>query len=292
MSIKSHVKNKPEKQVRPEDEAMTMVIHLGEVGASAKELCADLKVLLAPFTFPKLRVRSNNKLKDFLQVATPLGAKMLMLVRCSLDKMTLELTRFPRGPTLYFNVHRFATIKDVHRGVEDTAMVNKTTRTEPCLVLDGFTKSDEDEVTVSMLQGLFPEIKLADREAMKFMKRVVIASKGEDGVISIRHYMIQKKDLEVNYAIKRIVDGKAGNLAEYESYDEYILKGLSSKRTAKNKCAVQLQEIGPRIDMSFKQVETGVFGGMKISEVKERPSAEKKPFKYRPPSQDQKKKRV
>lgn len=292
--IKTRIKNKASKRERPEDEAMTMVIHLGEVGASVKELCSDLKVLLAPYTFPKLRVRSKNKLKDFVQVATPLGAKMMMVIRCSLDRMTLELTRFPRGPTLYFNVHRFATIKDVHHAVEDPASFSKTTRTEPCLVLDGFTKSDEDEVTVSMLQGLFPEIKLGDQEVMKFMKRVVVASKGEDGVISLRHYRIQKRDLEVTQAIKDIVDGKAGDLAEFESYDDYILKGLTSRRNAKQKCAIQVHEIGPRIDMSFKQVETGVFGGMKITEVKEKPAGEKKPFKYRPPTAPDagKKKRV
>lgn len=279
--MKPKRKNNPDKQERAPDEALTMVIHLGEIGASVKELCNDLKVVLAPYTFAKLQVRRKNKLRDFLDVASPLGAKMLMLLRCSLDQTTLELTKFPRGPTICFNVERFATIKDVHHDVEDTACFNKTTRTEPVLVLDGFTNSDEDQVTVSMFQGLFPEIKVGTD--MKFMKRVVIASKGEDGVISLRHFRIQRKDLQVNQSIKDIVDGNVTDLSDYESIDDYILQRITAQKEKKQRCAISLQEIGPRIDMTFKQVETGVFGGMKISNVDEdKPRAEKK-FKYRGP---------
>jgi ribosome biogenesis protein SSF1/2 len=265
-----------------EDSAMTMVINLGHVGSSVKSLVSDLKVMLSPFSFAKLKSRSKNKLRDFTDVATPLGAKMLILLRSQLDKTTLAITKFPRGPTVYFNVLRYASMSDVHHGNPDSALVNRSTRTEPFLVLEGFTKSDQDETIVSMLQGLFPELHLGHCD-LNAMKRVVIASKSEDDTVSLRHYRIQKRDIHVNPALRAIVDGKVPDLSDYESIDDYLMEGMQSHRKdAKPKSAVHLQEIGPRIDITFSQVETGVFGGMKLSQVEEREKPEKK-FKYRSP---------
>jgi ribosome biogenesis protein SSF1/2 len=173
-------------------------------------------------------------------------------------------------------------MSDVHRAIADSALVNKVTRTEPFLVLEGFTKSDEDETIVSMFQGLFPELNLGQCD-LTLMKRVIIVSKSEDDVISLRHYRIQKRDLQLTPALKAIVDGRIPDLSEYESIDDYVLEGLQTRRKdTKPKCAVHLQEIGPRLDFTFTQVETGVFGGMKLSQVQERERPERK-FKYRSP---------
>jgi len=266
------------------DEALTMVIHLGEVGSSVKGLCADIRTMLLPFTFPKLKVNNKNKLSDFTAVATQLGAKMMILLRSRLEKTTLALTKFPRGPTLYFDVARYALIGDVRQAVEETATVNKTLRTQPFLVMEGFSQSDEDEVTVSMFQGLFPEIHMGECD-IQIMKRVVIASKGEDGVIAVRHYRVQKRDVHVSAAIQAIADGKIPDLSGYESVADYVLEGLQAQKHTKPKQAIHLIEIGPRIDLVFDHVETGVFGGMKLTEVEpgdEKPPPPPKQPKYRP----------
>jgi ribosome biogenesis protein SSF1/2 len=259
-----------------------MVIHLGEVGAAVKELCSDLRDVLSPYTFSKLKVFSKNKLHHFTDVATPLGAKMLLLLRSKLDHTTLALTRFPRGPTLYFNVLRYASIHDVHQGLEESATVNKNFRSEPFLVLDGFTTSDEDQVIVSMFQGLFPSIALGGCD-LSVMKRVLIASKGEDGVISLRHYRVHKRDIRVNTAIRAIAEGHIPDLSDYESIDDFVLEGLA-KKAPKAQCAIHLLEIGPRVDLTFDHVETGVFGGMKLTEVEQKPEGQKQ-YRYRSPSQ-------
>lgn len=100
--MKPRVKSNPDKQEKPQNEAMTMVISLGEVGSGVRELVSDLKKVLHPYTFSKLRARSKNKLRDFVDAATPLGAKMLILLRNQLENTTLSLARFPRGPTTLF----------------------------------------------------------------------------------------------------------------------------------------------------------------------------------------------
>jgi ribosome biogenesis protein SSF1/2 len=275
----------PQKAVRRPtalpDSAMTMVVHLGDVGSSLKELCSDLKAMLSPFTFPKLKVLKKNKLSDFTAAATPLGAKMLLLLRSRLGKTTLALTRFPRGPTLYFDIVRYASVSDVRGAVEDAVVVNKRLRREPFLVLEGFSTSNEDDVTVSMLQGLFPEIDLGQCD-VSIMKRVVIASKADDGVVSIRHYKIHTRDLQVNAVIQAIANGIIPDLSDYETIDDFVLQGIHSQKKAKPRQAIHLQEIGPRIDMTFNHVETGVFGGMKLTEVDDKPRPPKQ-FNYRSP---------
>ena len=105
--MKPKVKSNPDKQERPQNEAMTMVISLGEVGSGVRELVSDLKKVLHPFTFSKLKARRKNKLRDFVGHATDLDAKMLILLRNQLDNITLSLARFPRGPTMHFDIKRF-----------------------------------------------------------------------------------------------------------------------------------------------------------------------------------------
>lgn len=281
--MKPKIKNDPTKIERELEDVMTMVIHTGEVGTALKELESDMKKVLNPYSFMKLRVHRKNKLRDFTEVATPLGAKMMMLFRCQLDKTSLSLCRFPRGPTVYFDVLRYATIHDVHSAFpETTANYNKQARHVPFLVLSGFSSSDSDQVIVSMFQGLFPAVR-PGQENVSLMKRVVLVSKNEDNSISLRHYKVSSKNL--NDGITGLLRGKIPDLSEYNEIDDYIMENVKASKKGKQKCAIRLVEIGPRIDMTFNHLETAVFGGMKLSTDEEKPK-EPKPYKYRPPKRE------
>ncbi|KAH0793490.1 Brix-domain-containing protein [Histomonas meleagridis] len=280
---KQKVKPNPQKQAEQEVETMTMVIHLGEVGSSIRALVDDVRKMLSPYTYMKMRVHAKNKLRDFTEASSLIGAKMLILLRCKLDKTTFAITRFPRGPTVYFDVQKYATIGDVHQAYPDSANFNKKERSESFLVCEGFTDSDQDQVIVSMFQGMFPSIKLGQCN-LKLMKRVVLASKDPDGVISLRHYKVTQRDLQISDPLQRLDRGKIPDLSMYESIEDYFMESLRNAPKEKRQRAIHLQEIGPRIDMTFKQLETNVFGGMKLTD----PNAPtpQKTYKYRTPKKD------
>lgn len=254
----------PDKIRPPMEEAMTMVITLGKVGKATKELAEDIKILLSPYTYPKLKAHANNKLKDFIQNASDLHATMLMQIRSSLTTTTLSFCRFPHGPTLYFNIERFANIADVRKQVENFAVFNKTQLTIPFLILEGFSNSHEDQVMSAMFQGLFPALNVGTVNVSD-LKRCVFISKDENGVIMIRHYKVQRRDLRVSDSIRQLVKKPLPDLSGFESFEDYILS-TGIKEQSKPKTAIQLLEIGPRIDMTLNHIETAVFGGMKMTD--------------------------
>ena len=281
--MKPRIKSNAGKQERPPDEAMTMVISLGEVGSGVRELVSDMKKVLSPYSFAKLKALRKNKLKDFVSASGLVGAKMLLLFRSHLDKTTAALARFPHGPTMHFEVSRFCTMSDVHKSDNDgTATFNKKEKADPFLVLSGFGENDEDQALAAMFQGMFPSI-LVGALNLNTMKRVVSISK-ENGVIKIRHYKVTKKDLQVNEGLDMILKGHIPDLSDYQSVDDFVFEKMKQSAGEKRQTAVRLHEIGPRIDMVLKQTETEVFGGMKI--IDEESVKKEKKYHYRAPKRE------
>lgn len=266
-----------DKRLKAQEECMTFVVHTGEIGDTVKDLEMELRSVLSPYTFNKLKVSNKNKIRDFTEAANDLQAKMMILLRTLSDKMVLSINRFPRGPTAHFKVLKFTLMKDVRDGFRDedgnlgkAALFNKTQAGVAFPILEGFSESDEDETLVGLFQGLFPalDMKTAD---LSTMKRAVLFSKQPDGVISIRHYSIEKRDTSKSVALQNIEKGKIGDLGNYQSIEEYVEKTQKAAPKKKNLTTIGLKEIGPRVDMKLDFVELNLFDGMKLQEqIKEK----------------------
>jgi ribosome biogenesis protein SSF1/2 len=266
-----------DKRLKAQEECMTFVVHTGEIGETVRELETEIRCILSPYTYNKLRVTRKNKIRDFTEAAGDLQAKMMILLRNFSEKMVLSINRFPRGPTVHFDVLRFTLMKDIRDGFRDedgnigkAALFNKTQAGNAFPILEGFTDSDEDETLVGLFQGLFPSLDLATAD-LSIMKRAVLFSKGPDGVISIRHYTIDRRDTSKSIALQNIEKGKIKDLGNYQSIEEYFEKTQKAVPKKKNICTIGLREIGPRIDMKLDYVELNLFDGMKLQEqIKEK----------------------
>ena len=254
------------KQTKAPEDCMTFVVHTGEIGSTVQDLELDIRTILAPYTFDKLRVTPKNKIRDFTEAAGDLQAKMMILLRSQTDKLLLSINRFPRGPTLHFNVKRFTLIKDVRQGSDKAAIFHKTHPGTSFPILEGFGDSNEDQTMVGIFQGLFPTLDLNTSD-LSNMKRAVLFSKGPDGLISIRHYAIEKRDPNKSVALSKIDSGKLADLGQYNSIEEYVEKTQKSAPKKKNLMTISLKEIGPRIDMKLDLVELNLFGGIKLQET-------------------------
>ena len=264
--------NKPKapktgKQTKAPEDCMTLVVHTGEIGSTVQDLELDIRTILAPYTFDKLRVTPKNKIRDFIEAAGDLQARMMILLRSQTDKLVLSINRFPRGPTVHFNVKRFTLIKDVRSGSDKAAVFHKTHPGTSFPILEGFSDSNEDQTMVGIFQGMFPSLDLQTSD-LSNMKRAVLFSKGPDGIISVRHYSIEKRDPNKSAALAKIDSGKAGDLGQYNSIEEYIEKTQKeAPKKKKNLMTISLKEIGPRIDMKLELVELGLFDGIKLQET-------------------------
>lgn len=266
MSIKQKIISKEHKIIRPPPECMTFVVHTGKVGRFVKDLETDMRIMLAPYTYDKLRVNKKNQIRDFVEAAGDLEATMMFLLRCQQDKLVLSLNRFPHGPTLHFNIKKFATMADVRAGNKDSATINRTHPGEAFPILEGFGDSNEDQTMVSMFQGLFPSFDPLTAD-LGLMKRAVYISKSADGNISIRHYLVEKtnpREVAMNEAIDKAM---STNLKNYNSMTEY-LDEIHKDQPKKDKkiSTIKLKELGPRIDIVLDYTELNLFGGMKMQE--------------------------
>lgn len=266
MTFKQKIVSKEHKIIRPPPECMTFVVHTGKVGRFVKDLETDLRIMLAPYTFDKLRVNKKNKIRDFVEAAGDLQATMMIHLSSQKEKLVFSFNRFPHGPTLHFNIKKFATMADVRNGNKESATINKTHPGEAFPILEGFGESNEDQTVVSMFQGLFPSFD-PNTADLGLMKRAVLISKGADGEISIRHYLVEKTDPKES-AINEAVD-KAMNvdLSKYNSMAEYLeeLEKTQPKRDKKIS-TIKLKELGPRVEIVLDYVEMNLYGGMKMQE--------------------------
>jgi hypothetical protein len=92
----------------------SFVIHRGRVPPSIRILEKDLRQLMMPYTAKALRESDRNVMKDFIAIAGPLNVShMMCLTHSDSGTSTLRICRFPRGPTLYFNIESYSLCRDI-----------------------------------------------------------------------------------------------------------------------------------------------------------------------------------
>lgn len=71
--------------------------------------------MMMPNTADKLVERKTNRMRDFVDVAGPLGVTHFMMLSqtSAAANVNMRLARVPHGPTLYFKVKKYTLSKDV-----------------------------------------------------------------------------------------------------------------------------------------------------------------------------------
>ncbi|KAJ6803662.1 peter Pan-like protein [Iris pallida] len=75
----------------------------------------DLRKLMLPHTAVKLKEKKRNNLKDFQNVAGPLGVTRFLILSNPKIMPHLRVARTPQGPTLSFEIRDYALATDVAR---------------------------------------------------------------------------------------------------------------------------------------------------------------------------------
>lgn len=215
----------------PEDQKQipkSMVIRVGQTSLSnhsLNQLVKDFRQIMQPHTAVKLKERKSNKLKDFVVMCGPLGVSHLFIFTQSerTGNVSLKIARTPQGPTITFQVENYSLDKDIKRFLKRPKSMNKEDLlSPPLLVLNGFNtmrnkknteESDSDEanvekVVVSMFQNIFPPLNPA-RTQLSAIKRVFMINKDQEtGEISMRHYSIDIREVEISKNLKRLYRAK------------------------------------------------------------------------------------
>ncbi|XP_021763132.1 peter Pan-like protein isoform X2 [Chenopodium quinoa] len=217
-----------------------------------RQLEMDMRKLMLPYTALKLKEKKRNSLKDFLNVAGPMGVTHFLILSKTHSGPFLRIAKTPQGPTLTFKIHEYSLAIDVARA-----------QLRPRCPHDLFKNS--------------PLVKLS------LCQRIVLIHYNKDTKrIDFRHYSIRLQPVGVSRRLRKFVQNhqvpdlrnlqdvsdfvtRAGYGSESEAEDEAahvsLVNDLGRVNRASTKSAVKLQEIGPRMTLELVKIEDGMCSG-------------------------------
>ncbi|WCJ22214.1 PETER PAN-like protein [Euphorbia peplus] len=264
----------------------SFVFARGKLPGVLKQLQMDLRKLMLPYTALNLKEKKRNSLKDFLNVAGPMGVTHFLILSKTETAPYLRVARTPQGPTLTFKINEYSTASDITQSQLRPRCPQDLFKNPPLIVLSGFGSGEQHlKLTTVMFQNIFPAIDINTVKLSSCQRIVLLNYDKETKLIEFRHYSIRLQPVGVSRRIRKFVQNhqvpdlrslkdvsdfitKAGYGSESEAEDEAAMVTLSSDlgrvNKASSKSAVKLQEIGPRMTLQLIKIEEGLCSGSVI----------------------------
>jgi ribosome biogenesis protein SSF1/2 len=223
----------------------SFVIHRGRVPRSMRMLEKDLRQLMMPYTAKALRESDRNVMKDFVAIAGPLNVShMMCLSHSDSGTSTLRICRFPRGPTLYFNVTAYSLCRDIISRQRHPFSPGKAELLHsPLVVLNSMQNADKHvqatppptslplpsmfsqcplQLVAKMFQNMFPAIDVATMD-LKQCRRVLLLNYDADSALyELRHYAVTVSHSGLSPAVRKLVKRKIPNLSKFEDIGDFM----------------------------------------------------------------------
>ncbi|KAG0498306.1 hypothetical protein HPP92_002997 [Vanilla planifolia] len=269
--------------IRGEKIPKSFVFSRGKLPCSLKQLELDLRKLMLPHTALRLKEKKRNTLKDFLNVAGPMGVTHFLILSKPKTIPHLRVARTPQGPTLTFEVHEYSLAADVARTQIRPRCPQGLFNNSPLIVLSGFGNGGQHlKLTTVIFQNIFPAIDINTVKLSSCQRIVLLNYNAETNLIDFRHYSIRLQPVGVSRRIRNFVQShrvpdlsslqdvsdflaKAGYGSESEADEESATVSLATDlgrvNRASMKSAVKLQEMGPRLTLRLVKIEDGLCSG-------------------------------
>jgi ribosome biogenesis protein SSF1/2 len=230
-------------------------------------------------------------------LALPMGISHILQFSQKEDRCNLRLARMPEGPTLSFRVHQFSLTRHI-QGLQKrpVSFTGSLTTQPPITVTNNFgdhTAAPHVKLLRITFQNLFPQINVSTVK-LKDCRRVVLfnllETEGEDGnkrqVVEMRHYAVKATPVGVDRKVRRLVQAKLPNLHNCDDIADYLTGQSTAIQSdapsdsepeddpaftvqladsyvgagchAKQKSALKLVELGPRLTLQLLKVEKGL----------------------------------
>ncbi|KAL6987013.1 hypothetical protein U1Q18_012774 [Sarracenia purpurea var. burkii] len=261
----------------------SFVFSRGKLPGSLSQLQMDLRKLMLPFTALKLKEKKRNKLRDFLNVAGPMGVTHFLILSKTEIAPYLRVARTPQGPTLTFKIQEYSLAVDVAQSQVRPRCPQDLFKNPPLIVLSGFGTGEQHlKLTTIMFQNIFPGIDINTVKLSLCQRIVLLNYNKETKLIDFRHYSIRLQPVGVSRRIRKFVQNhqvpdlrslqdvsdfvtRAFYGSESEANDEAATVSLGDDlgrvNRASTKSAVKLQEIGPRMTLQLIKIEEGLCSG-------------------------------
>jgi len=206
-------------------EPKSFVFRRGRHGMALYDLEKDMRKLMMPNTALNLKESKSNTLKDFVNVAGPMGVTHFVMLTATDNASYLKIAKSPRGPTLTMRIHSYALMRDVLSVQQRPHCPQEMFLTPPLVVMNNFGSREELKLAATMFQHLFPAINVS-KVKLKTCQRVVLLNHNpETGRISMRHYNIGVQPSGVSKGIRNLVQRKSlPDMSSMADVSEFIAK--------------------------------------------------------------------
>ncbi|XP_043249579.1 protein Peter pan [Colletes gigas] len=261
----------------------SFVIHRGLPGEHIGELTKDFRKIMEPFTALSLKERKRNTIKDFVSVASTLHVTHMCMFTRTEQGMYFKLCRLPRGPTLSFKIHSFSLARDIISMLKKQLVYEELFKNSPLVVLNNFSGEGMHlKLIASMFQNMFPTINLRTVNLSSIRRCVCLNYNPSSKTIDLRHYAIRIIPVGLSRGVKKLVQAKIPNLSKCDDFSDFLTKEVVSESEAeddtethvtlpqklssrgnyaRNKSAIRLFELGPRLTLELIKVEDGLMDG-------------------------------
>ncbi|KAL5219504.1 hypothetical protein ABZP36_020188 [Zizania latifolia] len=262
----------------------SFVFSRGKIPPTLRHLQQDLRKLMLPYTALKLKEKKRNNLKDFLNVAGPLGVTHFVILSNPKSSPHLRFAKSPQGPTFTFQIKEYALAANIANSQKRPRCPPEIFKNPPLIVLGGFVGVDEPfKSLVEFFRYIVPVVDPASVKLSTCQRILLLQFDKEKEIINFRHYSIMLQPVGVTCKIRKLMQNnqvpdlrdlkdvsdyvtKVGYGSESEPDDEAATVSLSSDidklNRASRKSAVRLQEIGPRMTLHLVKVESGLCSGV------------------------------
>ncbi|KAK1650166.1 hypothetical protein QYE76_067971 [Lolium multiflorum] len=270
-------------QVTGERIPKSFVFSRGKLPSTLRHLQQDLRKLMLPYTALKLKEKKRNNLKDFVNVASPLGVTHFLILSNPKSLPHLRFAKSPQGPTYTCEIKEYALAADIANSQKRPRCPPEIFKNSPLVVLSGFNGLGEPYKSfVTFFRHLVPAIDTDTVKLATCQRILLLQYDKETELIDFRHYSIKLQPIGVSRKIRKLMQNnqvpdlrdlkdvsdfvtKAGYGSESEPDDEAATVSLVSDvdklNKASRKSAIRLQEIGPRMTMHLVKVESGLCSG-------------------------------
>lgn len=202
----------------------SFVIKRGIVTKPVTELMTNFRQIMEPFTASNLKVKKQNVIKDFVDVAAALSVTHIVMFTMTDQAVYLKLCRLPRGPTITFKIKEFTTAREVRASQKRPIMSHGLFRQQPLIVMNGFSsESMELKLTSSMWRNMFPAFDINKVDLNDIRRCVLLNYCPEKDCIHFRHYAIRVKAVGLAKGTRKLVNSKKiPDLGKFRDVSEFL----------------------------------------------------------------------
>lgn len=242
----------------------SFVFSRGTVAKPLLDIVANMRQVVAPFTYNKLKARRSNVLKDFISVSGMLGVTHFVVFTSPGEGSYMRIMKVPHGPTLTFRIREYSTVADLAAELALAAPPVSAFAQPPLCILSGFASAavlrDNPALakalalTSTTLKAMLPEIDVT-ATSRGTIKRCVLFAVDASGCVLFRHYAIRPLEAHVDAGLFSVLRRRRLDMADLESIGDVLANTETVDRVA-------LTEIGPRLSLQLVKVEAGISDGM------------------------------